>query len=138
MANFNLNKVILGGRIASDVSLAVTPGGVSYVRFTLAVTRRGANGETDFITVSAWRQTAEFITRYFTKGNAICVTGAIRTDVWEDREGHKRHSVSVIADEAYFVDSKGDSASAVDDQTAVSCEKKENFEAVDENEELPF
>ena len=49
MANFNLNKVILGGRIASDVSLAVTPGGVSYVRFTLAVTRRGANGETDLV-----------------------------------------------------------------------------------------
>ena len=138
MANFNLNKVILGGRIASDVSLAVTPGGVSYVRFTLAVTRRGANGETDFITVSAWRQTAEFITRYFTKGNAICVSGAIRTDVWEDREGHKRRNISVIADEAYFVDSKGDSAGAADDPAAVSPTKKENFEAVDENEELPF
>lgn len=138
MANFNINKVILGGRIASDVSLAVTPSGVSYVRFTLAVTRRGANGETDFITVSAWRQTAEFITRYFTKGNAICVAGAIRTDAWEDREGHKRHSVSVAADEAYFVDSKGDSASAADDPAAVSLAKKETFEAVDENEELPF
>ena len=138
MANFNINKVILGGRIASDVSLAVTPGGVSYVRFTLAVTRRGANDETDFIIVSAWRQAAEFITRYFTKGNAICVAGAIRTDVWEDREGHKRHSVSVIADEAYFVDSKGDSASAADDQTAVPHEKKEKLEAVNEDEELPF
>ncbi len=138
MANFNINKVILGGRIASDVSLAVTPGGVSYVRFTLAVTRRGANGETDFITVFAWRQTAEFITRYFTKGNAICVSGAIRTDVWEDREGHKRHSVSVAADEAYFVDSKGDSASAVDDPAAVTPAKKEILEAVNEDEEVPF
>ena len=82
MANFNFNKVIIGGRLTADPELKTTPSGISVTSFTIAVNRRfgGRNGEdsvADFISVTAWRQTAEFITRYFRKASSICVTAQL-------------------------------------------------------------
>lgn len=114
MANFNLNKVILGGRLTADPELKTTPSGVSVCQFSLAVNRKyQKEGEqaTDFITCVAWRTTAEFISRYFRKGNSICVVGNIQTRSWEDPQTkQKRYATEVIVDEAMFVDSKSETA----------------------------
>ena len=117
MANFNFNKVILGGRLTADPELKTTPSGTVVTSFSIAVNRRfgGKNGEepqVDFINVTAWRQTAEFITRYFRKGSSICVVGSIQTRKWNDQQGNKRVSTEVVADEAMFVDSKNDGPAA--------------------------
>ncbi len=111
MSNFNFNKVILGGRLTADPELKSTPSGVSVTSFTVAVNRRtDKNGETkaDFINVTAWRNTAEFITRFFHKSSPICIVGAIQTRSWTDPQGQKRYATEVAADEAYFVDGKND------------------------------
>ena len=114
MANFNFNKTILGGRLTADPELKTTPSGVSVTSFTVAVNRpgKGKDGKTqaDFINVTAWRQTAEFITRFFHKASSICVVGAIQTRSWTDPQGQKHYATEVVADEAYFVDSKGEAA----------------------------
>ena len=114
MANFNFNKTILGGRLTADPELKTTPTGVSVTSFTVAVNRRGKgkDGETqaDFINVTAWRGLAEFITRHFRKGSSICVVGAIQTRSWTDPQEQKHYATEVVADEAYFVDSKGEAA----------------------------
>lgn len=76
MSNFNFNKVILGGRLTADPELKTTPSGISVTTFSVAVARRGSkNNESDFFNVTAWRQTAEFVTRYFRKASSICVVG---------------------------------------------------------------
>lgn len=115
MSNLNLNKVILGGHLTSDVELKQTPSGVSVCQFSIAVNRRFSKEEerqTDFIVCQAWRQTAEFISRYFRKGSAICVAGSIQTRTWQDQQGQKRYATEVVVDEAYFVDSKGETQAA--------------------------
>lgn len=117
MANFNLNKVILGGRLTADPVLKTTPSGISVTSFTVAVNRRfgGKNGEdaqADFFNVTAWRQTAEFITRYFRKASSICVVGSIQTRTWMDQNGQKRFATEIVADEAYFVDAKSEMPAA--------------------------
>lgn len=121
MSSLNLNKVILCGRLCAEPELKQTPSGVSVLSFNLAVNRRfqsrSADGQTqspqaDFISVVAWRQTAEFISRYFHKGSAICVTGSLQTRTWQDQNGQKRYATEVVVDEAMFVDSKNESGSA--------------------------
>ena len=118
MSSLNLNKVILCGRLTADPELKQTSGGIAVVSFTLAVNRRyqtkTADGtapaqQADFISIVAWRQTAEFISRYFRRGSAICITGSIQTRTWQDQQGQKRYATEVVADEAMFVDSKGES-----------------------------
>lgn len=110
MANFNLNKVILGGRLTADPKLKTTPSGVTVTNFTMAVNRRrgGKDGEeqADFLNITAWGKTAEFITRYFRKASSICVFGTIQNHSWVAQDGTKRYSTQIIADEAYFVDAK--------------------------------
>ena len=120
MSNLNLNKVVLCGRLTADPELKQTGNGISVVTFTLAVNRRyqsrSADGaaaqqqQADFISVVAWRQTAEFISRYFRKGSSLCVTGSIQTRTWQDQQGQKRYATEVVADDAMFVDSKNDAA----------------------------
>ncbi|MBQ7599981.1 MAG: single-stranded DNA-binding protein [Clostridia bacterium] len=114
MANFNLNKVILGGRLTTEPELKSTTSGVSVITFTVAVNRRFGNkdgeNQADFIRVTAWRQTAEFVSKFFHKGSSICVVGSIQTRSWTDNNGQKRYETEVVADEAYFVDSKSDSS----------------------------
>lgn len=111
MANFNLNKVILGGRLTADPELKQTASGITACTFTLAVNRRYSKDgqqEADFINCQAWRQTAEFINRYFRKGSSLCVSGSIQTRSWQDQNGQKRFATDVVVDEAMFVDGKND------------------------------
>ncbi|MBQ4065942.1 MAG: single-stranded DNA-binding protein [Clostridia bacterium] len=114
MANFNFNKAILGGRLTADPELKQTQSGVPVCSFTVAINRRfqskNADGQqqTDFINVVAWRQQAEFVTRYFRKGSSICVVGQIQTRKYQDKDGNNRTSTEVVADEISFVDYKGE------------------------------
>ena len=101
-----LNKVILMGRITADPELKHTPSNVAVCSFSLAVNRRFNRNETDFIDIVAWRQQAEFISKYFTKGQQMVVCGALQTRTWEDKNGNKRKSVEVVVDEVHFADSK--------------------------------
>jgi len=124
MANFNFNKVILGGRLTADPELKTTPSGISVTSFTIAVNRRyggksGEEAQADFFNVTAWRQTAEFITRYFRKASSICVVGTIQTRTWTDQNGQKRFATEIVADEAYFVDAKSESPVAVQQAAAM-------------------
>ena len=109
MSSLNLNKVVLCGRLTADPELKQTQSGVPVVSFTLAINRRyqGRNNDAasnqptaDFISVVAWRQTAEFISKYFRKGSSLCVTGSIQTRNWQDQQGQKRYATEVVADEA--------------------------------------
>ena len=112
MANFNFNKVILGGRLTADIELKQTTSGISVCTFSLAVNRKTAKDaeqKTDFITCQAWRQTAEFLSRYFKKGSSLCIVGSLQVREWEDKNGNKRYSTEVTVDEAMFVDSRGES-----------------------------
>ena len=120
MANFNFNKVILGGRLTADPELKTTPSGISVTSFTVAVNRRTRNedAQADFLNVTAWRQTAEFVTRYFRKGSSICVVGSIQTRSWIDQNGQKRFATEIVADEAFFVDAKSESPIAVQQAAA--------------------
>ncbi len=125
MANFNFNKVILGGRLTADPELKTTQTGIPVTTFTVAVNRRfgGRNGEesqADFLNVTAWRQTAEFVTRYFRKASSICIVGSIQTRSWTDQQGNKRFTTEIVADEAMFVDAKSESPIAVQQAAAYS------------------
>ena len=118
MANFNFNKVILGGRLTADPELKTTPSGIPVTSFTIAVNRRFSKAnsdeqQADFINATAWRQTAEFITRYFRRASSICVVGSIQKRSWTDQQGNKRYTTEVLVDEAMFVDAKSESPAAV-------------------------
>lgn len=115
-SNFNFNKVILGGKMVESPELRVTPQGVNVISFRIAVNRRGAGNNTDFFNVQAWRNTADFVTKYFRKGSSICVVGSIQNREWTDQNGQKRYATDIVADEAYFVDAKGDSQVAQQNQ----------------------
>ena len=112
-----LNKIIIMGRLTRDPELRHTQSGTAVASFSLAVDRdfKNQNGEkeTDFIDVVAWRNSAEFVSRYFTKGRMAVVEGRLQIRPWEDRQGNKRRSAEVVADNVYFGDSKkdGDSSS---------------------------
>lgn len=107
MANLNLNKVIIGGRLTSDVELKSIEQGISVASFSIAVARKGKREETDFIPCVAWRSRAEFISKYFRKGSSICVVGNIQTRSWETPDG-KRYKTEVVVEETMFVDSKSE------------------------------
>ena len=119
-----LNKAILMGRLTADPELRKTASDVSVTSFTLAVNRvRGKNDEqaqTDFIDVVAWRSTAEFAVKWFAKGMQVAVCGKIQTRTYEDKQGNKRKSVEIVADEVFFADSKRENSnsSAQDASTA--------------------
>ena len=147
MANFNLNKVILGGRLTADPELKTTSNGVSVTTFTVAVNRRGKDEQSDFFNVTAWRQTAEFITRYFGKGSSICVSGVLQNRSWE-KDGQKHYATEIVADEAYFVDSKDEStitanppaarATNTPPSLAATPGAQQEFEEISDDEDLPF
>lgn len=105
-----MNKAILMGRLTKDPELKTTQGGNSVCSFTLAIDRRFKNQqgerETDFIPIVAWRQTAEFAAKYFSKGSKMALVGTIQPRSWEDDNGERRYITEVIADEVYFADSK--------------------------------
>ena len=149
MANFNFNKVILGGRITADVELKQTPSGVSVAQFSIAVNRKYSKDgqqQSDFFNVTAWRGTAEFISKYFSKGSSICIVGSIENRSWTDQNGQKRYATDIVADEALFVDSKNDAQQTEASRPtnyipdAYKSSPVPNFEAVGANtdDDLPF
>lgn len=140
MANFNLNKVILGGRISQDLELKQTPSGVYALTFSIAVNRKTSKEQeqqADFINCVAWRNTAEFISRYFNKGSSICVVGEIQTRSWTDGNGNKRYATEVIVSEAYFVDGKGEQAQEKQ-APELKTPQAPKFEEISNNDDLPF
>ena len=109
-----LNKIFLQGRLVADPELRQTPSGVPVASFRIAVDRDFKNKETgekeaDFINVVAWRNTAEFVSRFFTKGRMAIVEGRLQIRGYTDRDGNKRTAAEVVADNIYFGDSKRDS-----------------------------
>ncbi len=107
-----LNRSVLMGRLTADPELRQTPNGISVLSFSIAVDRAygGKNGQrqTDFINLVAWRQTAEFISRYFKKGQMIAVDGSIQTRNYTDKQGNKRTAFEVVVDNASFCGSKSE------------------------------
>ncbi len=144
MANFNLNKITLGGRLTADPELRQTNSGVMVTSVGLAVNRRYANRDdaqaqqTDFFNLVAWRGMAEFISKYFRKGSSICVVGSVQVRNWTDAQNNKRTSVDVQVDEAYFVDSKSDSSYSAGSDVPYSSAPDSKFEVVPDEEDLPF
>lgn len=109
-----LNHVVVMGRLTRDPELRRTQSGTAVASFSLAVERdfKGQDGEkvTDFFDVTAWRNTAEFVNRYFTKGRMMVVDGRLQSRKWEDRDGNRRTSIEIVADNCYFGDSKKESS----------------------------
>ncbi len=159
MASLNLNKVVLAGHLTATPELRQTPNGVSVTSFSIAINRRfsknadgtqNQNANVDFINLVAWRNQADFITRYFKKGSAICVTGSLQTRNWTDQQGAKRYATEVVVDEAFFVDSNGQGGgmgfSANQDSFEQSAPQfssmpnsaETSFEDVSSEDDLPF
>ena len=140
-----LNKIILMGRLTRDPELRRTQSGTAVASFTLAVDRdykpQDGERETDFIDIVAWRGTGEFVSKYFTKGRMAVVEGRLQVRDWKDKDGNKRRSTEVIADNVYFADSK---------RSESNDNQKENFNALsgrlnddfvpisEEDGEIPF
>lgn len=146
MSNLNLNKVVLGGRLTADVELKQTTSGVSVCSFSIAVNRRYSkegDQQTDFISCQAWRNTAEFISKYFKKGSSICVVGSIQQRSWTDKDGQKRYATEIVVDEAMFVDGKNDAQGTETSNPntyipdAYKTPTQPNFEDVSDDD-LPF
>ena len=142
-----LNCAVIMGRLTADPELRQTPSGVAVTRFTVAVDRgyvkAGEERKADFITVVAWRQTAEFVTRYFSKGSMIAVQGAIQTGSYE-KDGIKRSTFEIVADNVCFCGSKSESstggAPTMNDTAATSFSNGSinDFAAVADDDDLPF
>ena len=135
----NLNKVILAGRLTADPELKTTPNGISVCSFSVAVDRRYSKDkkQTDFINVVAWRSTAEFITKYFSKGNSICVCGSIQTRNYTDKNGNKRTAVEVVAEEATFCEGKKNTAEGAEMPEAEHYTQPDAYAEADDSD-LPF
>ena len=142
-----LNCAVIMGRLTADPELRQTPLGVAVTRFTVAVDRgyvkAGEERKADFITVVAWRQTAEFVTRYFSKGSMIAVQGAIQTGSYE-KDGIKRSTFEIVADNVSFCGSKSESSTGgaprMNDTAATSFSNGSinDFAAVADDDDLPF
>lgn len=139
-----LNCAILMGRLVADPELKTTANNVSVTSFRIAVDRdfqkQGEERQADFIDIVAWRQTADFVTRYFRKGSMIAVKGAIQTRSYEDKQGNKRTAVEVVADTVSFCGSKAESGTAAPSFPPVVVGSKPDvaFEDVEDDESLPF
>ena len=126
-----INTVILQGRLTAKPELKTTQSGVSVTSFTIANDRGyGDNKSTDFIPCVAWRGTAEFITKHFTKGSAIAVEGSIQSRKYKDKNGDNRTAYEVVVSEAHFVEKKKEESFAPADDT--------EQEYTDLGEDLPF
>lgn len=143
----NLNKVILGGRLTANPELKQTGNGVAVTSFTIAVDRKyqkDSEKKADFITIVAWRQTAEFICKYFTKGSAIIICGELQTRSWKDADGKNRYATEVVASEVSFAESKkaSDNISITAEESPtqgnVGDRASEDFEVIDDDLGLPF
>ena len=153
MASFN--KVILIGNMTADPELKQTTGGISVCSFSIAVNRRFARAEqgqqnVDFINIVTWRQQAEFVSRYFKKGNPILICGQLQTRSWNDNQGQKRYATEVVADEVSFVASATQGANGAPVAPGATSYTPEaygaptfnsagaNFEEIPNDGDLPF
>ncbi len=130
-----LNTVILMGRATTDIELKLTPSGVAVCNFTLAVDRpkfKDKEKETDFIDIVCWRNTAEFVSRFFGKGTLMAIEGTLQVRSYTDKDGKHRKAVEVVADEVHFAEKKDKPK----DEPQVGDEIK--FEDVSDEEPLPF
>lgn len=135
-----LNKCFFQGRLVKDPELRHTQGGTAVASLSLAVERDFKDKQTgekvtDFIDVVAWRNTAEFVSKYFAKGRMAVVVGSLQIRAWEDKEGNKRRSAEVVADNIYFGDSKRDGDGG---SYAPPAAQAGGFEEVEDDGELPF
>ena len=140
-----LNKIVIMGRLTRDPELSRTQRGTAVTSFTLAVDRdfKGQDGqkETDFVDVVSWRSTAEFVSKYFSKGRMAVVEGRLQIRDWTDKEGNKRRSAQIVSDNIYFGDSKrdgGDKSHYAGDPVDVYPSKSDFAEISAEDGELPF
>lgn len=145
-----LNHIVIMGRLTRDPELRRTGNGVAVASFTLAVDRdfSGKDGEkeTDFVDCVAWRQTGEFVSKYFTKGRMACVSGSLQLRDWTDKDGNKRRSAEVIANNVYFADSKNTAENGGSRPTAAApaaptyaAPAAGSFAPInDDDEQLPF
>ena len=153
MSSLNLNKVILCGRLTADPELKQTPSGVSVCTFSIAVNRRftskdaAAQTQADFFNITAWRATAEFVSRYFRNGSSICVVGSLQNRTWTDQQGVKHYATDIIADEVTFVDSRSESSPSSAPYTpdaysapsyASVADTAPKFEELKTDDDLPF
>lgn len=124
-----INSIVLMGRLTADPELKKTTTGKSVVKFTVAIERRFSREQTDFIDVVAWEKVAEFVCKYFKKGNTIAIQGSLQTRNWEDNSGNKRKAVEVVAEQISFCGSKN----------AETAEKPvEEYSDIPDSEDLPF
>ena len=152
MSCLNFNQSIIGGKLTADPELKTTQSGMTVTSFTVAVNGRKnkdtGKQDVSFFNVTAWRQTAEIITRYFRKGSTILVVGRLQNRSWNDNAGNKRYVTEIVADNVYFVDSRNevqlaaptDPASYIPDayQMPQSGGAPKMEEAESEDELLPF
>ena len=152
--SLNLNKVILAGRVVADPELKQTQNGALVVTIRIAVNRRftsrdSQQNEADFFNVTAWQNTADFISKYFRKGSAICVCGRIQNRSWTDQNGQKRYATDIIAEEANFVESRnnqegisaaglGSDAYSTPAYSSPASTQTPKFEEIKTDDDLPF
>ena len=141
-----INVVVLMGRLVADPELKQTQNGTSVCSFRIAVDRNVANKQTgerqaDFINITAWRQTAEFVCKYFRKGSMIALEGSLQSRNYTDKDGNNRTAYEVVANSVSFTGSKseGDAAPVEMPQAATFTAPAQDFEVIDgEDEDLPF
>ena len=143
-----MNSVTLMGRLTADPTLRYTSGNnTATASFTLAVNRdfaKEGQPKADFINIVTWTKTAEFVGKYFAKGQQVAVVGRLQTRTWDDNEGKKRYVTEVVADHVYFADSKksgesgGGSAPRTYSDTPAASGDGDGFYPMDEDDELPF
>ena len=153
MANFNFNRVMLGGRLTADPELKQTQSGIPVASFSIAVNRRFGSKDAnqpqaDFFNVTAWRTQAEFVSRYFKKGSSIFVVGTIQNRSWTDQQGVKRYATDIVADEISFVDSRNEGPAAGQGQYtpdayttpsySTPADSAPKFEEIKGDDDLPF
>ena len=138
-----MNKVILMGRLTKDPETRYTSGNNTAVcSFTLAIDKRfqrqGEERQADFIPVVAWSKLAEFCGKYFQKGRQVAVVGRIQTRTWDDAEGKRHYVTEVVADEAYFADSRRDGEMPAKPVGGQNADQAEGFYPLEDDDDLPF
>lgn len=138
-----MNKIILSGYIANDVELKTTQQGTSVTKFNLAVKRpRSKNGDTDFIPIVCWRNTAEFVAKYFSKGDGIELSGMLTIRKYQDRDGNNRYATEVVSVDVEFPKTKksseGNNSSSQTASTASNTEYNADDFTELSDEDLPF
>lgn len=135
------NSVILSGRLTADPELKKTPNGISVTSFSIAVNRpytKDGESQADFINVVAWRNTAEFVTKYFKKGSLIGIEGSIQTRNYEDKNGNKRTAFEVVANQVHFLESKRNSEQESDNSSTMPNANTTDLSEIGTDEDLPF